>query len=244
MAFVDNSHLFPMSFAMYEEFISQNTVVTGTPEAIMIQQVGERLAHAAYQWLSSLGYGHFLDEYRWAFTLIEDDAVNAWVMPGGKIVFYTGILPVTKNEAGIAVVMGHEIAHALLNHGQQRMSAGILQEIGALGLMVGMQAAGVSESAQMGWMAAYGIGTTIGATLPFSRRHENEADYYGLILMTLAGYDPAEAAAFWERMNALGSGASMPQFLSTHPSSANRTRQLRNWIPEAERRAAEIRANF
>ena len=243
MAFVDNRHLFPMAFAQYEEFISQNIVLTDTPEAIMLRQVGERLADASYKWLSSLGHGHYLDAYEWEFTLIKDDAINAWVMPGGKIVFYTGILPVTKNEAGIAVVMGHEIAHALLNHGQQRMSAGILQQIGAVGLVVGMEVAGVSPEAQAAWMLAYGAGTALGGTLPFSRQHENEADYYGLILMTIAGYDPAEAAAFWDRMNALG-GASIPQFLSTHPSSANRSRQLRNWIPEAERKAAEIRANF
>jgi predicted Zn-dependent protease len=161
-------------------------------------------------------------------------------MPGGKIVFYTGILPVTQNEAGIAVVMGHEIAHALLNHGQQRMSAGLLQQLGAIGLSIGLGATGLSPETQGMFMAVYGIGSELGGTLPFSRHHENEADYLGLILMTIAGYNPEEAVFFWERMNALGGGASVPQFLSTHPSSDTRVRQLRGWVPEARRIANDI----
>ena len=161
-------------------------------------------------------------------------------MPGGKIVFYTGILPVTQNEAGLAVVMGHEIAHAVLHHGQQRMSAALLQQFGMVGLSVFMGGAGVTPEITALTMTAFGVGSTLMGTLPFSRQHEDEADYLGLVLMTIAGYNPYEALYFWERMNALGGGASIPQFLSTHPSHENRIRQLRHWIPEAKRIAAEF----
>jgi predicted Zn-dependent protease len=157
-------------------------------------------------------------------------------MPGGKIVVYTGILPVTRNEDALAVVMGHEVAHALLNHGQQRMSADVLQQLGAAGLSI--FTANQSTETQSLAMTAYGAGSQLFGTLPFSRGHESEADHYGLILMTIAGYDPEESVPFWERMNALGSGG--PEFLSTHPSSETRISDLRDWIPEAKERAAAI----
>ena len=242
MAFVNNSSLFPMAFEMYDEFIAENTVVTGTPDAQMIERVGNRLADAALKWLTAEGVPHYMNDYRWDFTLIDDDTVNAWVLPGGKVVFYTGILPVTQTEAGVAVVMGHEIAHAVLNHSQQRMSAGILQEIGALG--VSITASILVPELHDAAMLAFGLGTTLGATLPFSRRHELEADEYGTILMAIAGYNPAEAAAFWERMMALSGGDSVPQFLSTHPSNASRIRNLHNLIPRAEQKAAEFGVYF
>ena len=243
MAFVGNSSLFPSSFAQYEQFITENNVVTGTPEADMVARVGARIADAAHKWLSAEGYAHYLDDYQWEYNLIQDDTVNAWCMPGGKIVFYTGILPVTQTEAGLAVVMGHEVSHALLNHGQQRMSAGLLQQLGAVGLSVGMGVAGLSQETQALAMTAYGVGTELGGTLPFSRAHESEADHYGLILMAIAGYDPEEAAPFWERMAALGGGGT-PQFLSTHPSDTTRIRQLRGWTGEAKQKAAEFGVHF
>ena len=242
MAFVNNSELFPMAFAMYEEFIAENTVVTNTPDAVMITRVGNRLADAALRWLTIEGYAHYLDEYRWDFTLVLDDTINAWVLPGGKVVFYTGILPVTQTEAGVAVVMGHEIAHALLNHGQQRMSAGILQQIGALG--VSITTAILVPELHDAALTAFGVSSTLFGTLPFSRRNELEADEYGTILMAIAGYDPSEAVAFWERMTALSSGGSVPQFLSTHPSSASRIRNLHRLIPVAKHKAAEFGVYF
>ena len=243
MAFVDNSELFPSSFAQYEEFINENTVVTGTPDAAMVTRIGSRIAEAAQKWLSAEGNAHYLDEYRWEYNLIADNTVNAWCMPGGKIVVYTGILPVTQTEAGLAVVMGHEVSHALLNHGQQRMSAGVLQQLGQVGLGVGLGVVGLSQETQSLAMAAYGIGTEVGATLPFSRSHESEADHYGLILMAIAGYNPEEAVPFWQRMAAMGGGGT-PEFLSTHPSDATRIRQLQGWIPEAKERAAEFGVKF
>jgi predicted Zn-dependent protease len=235
MAFMSNRTLFPMAFQQYSEFLNENTVITNTAEADMVARVGEKIANAAMQWLAAEGYPEYLDDYRWEYNLVSDKAVNAWCMPGGKIVVYTGILPVTETETGLAVVMGHEVSHALLNHGQQRMSANVLQQLGAVTLSIFTD----SDLA----MAAYGIGSTLLGTLPFSREHESEADRYGLILMAIAGYDPSEAVPFWERMAAMGGGGTL-EFLSTHPSSSTRIRQLREWTPEAKQRAASFGIEF
>jgi predicted Zn-dependent protease len=241
MAFIGNASLFPMAFAQYEDFLNENTVVTGTPEALMLERVGFRIVDAAQKWLAREGQLHVLNGYEWEFRLIQDNSINAWAMPGGKIVFYTGILPVTQTEAGMAVVMGHEIAHSLLNHGQQRMSAGILQQLGALAVAV--LVSGNSDQTQALVMTAYGVGSNLFGTLPFSREHEHEADRFGLILMAIAGYNPDEGAVFWERMSSAG-GGSIPQFLSTHPSDTARVRNLHNIAPEAKRIAASFGVHF
>jgi len=237
MAFIDNSSLFPQSFTEYQQFLNENKVITNTPDAQMVTRIGTRLAEAAQKWLASEGNANYLKDYRWEYNLVDDKTVNAWCMPGGKIVVYTGILPVTKTEEGLAVVLGHEIAHALLNHGQQRMSASVLQQLGAVGVAV--LASGSSEATQSLLMTAYGASTTLFGTLPFSRDNESEADHYGLILMAIAGYNPDEAVPFWQRMAAMGGGGS-PEFLSTHPSDTTRIRQLQGWTPEAK----QIAANF
>ncbi|PZQ86168.1 MAG: peptidase M48, partial [Flavobacterium johnsoniae] len=168
--------------------------------------------------------------------------VNAWCMPGGKIVFYTGILPITKDETGMAVVMGHEVAHALLNHGQQRMSADVLQQLGSVG--VGAAVGNQSESIQKIAMQAYGVGTQYGVTLPFSRSHESEADKVGLTLMAIAGYNPEQSVAFWERMAANSGGNAPPEFMSTHPSNATRIANLKALIPQAKAEAAKYGVTF
>ena len=240
MAFVDNSQLFPASFAQYDAFLQENKVVSNSSEAAMVSRVGTRLAEAAYKWLQAEGYPRYLDDYRWEYKLVEDGSVNAWCMPGGKIVVYTGILPVTRTEAGLAVVLGHEISHALLNHGQQRMSADVLQQLGAMGLS--LATVRQSPETQALAMTAYGVGSQLFGTLPFSRKHESEADQYGLMLMAIAGYNPDEAVPFWERMSAMGSGT--PEFLSTHPSDATRISQLREWTPGAKQKAAEFGVRF
>jgi predicted Zn-dependent protease len=239
MALVGNSELFPSAFQQYEEFLSENTVVSGTAEAQMVERVGKNIREAAEKWLAAEGNGDYLRDYQWEYRLVQSDEVNAWCMPGGKIVVYTGILPLTKTEAGLATVMGHEVSHALLNHGQQRMSAGTLQELGAAGL--GVLTAGRSAETQQLAMTAYGAGSQLFGTLPFSRSHESEADHYGLILMTIAGYNPDEAVPFWERMASLSGGSSTPEFLSTHPSDTRRTQQLQRWIPEAREKASQFR---
>jgi predicted Zn-dependent protease len=243
MAFVGNDQLFPSSFAQYEQFLNENTVITGTPEAEMVEKVGKNLAYAAQMLLESDGRPDYLVDYKWEYKLVKDDQVNAWCMPGGKIVVYSGILPVTQTETGLAVVLGHEISHALLNHGQQQMSADLLTQIGALAVGVGSSIAGLSPEAQSSLMNAYGIGTTLGAALPFSRSHESEADHWGLMLMAIAGYNPDEAVPFWQRMSALGGGGT-PEFLSTHPSDATRIKALQELIPEAKKKAAEFGVTF
>ncbi|MCL2293784.1 MAG: M48 family metallopeptidase [Spirochaetes bacterium] len=238
MAFVSNDALFAEAALQYRQFLSENTVITGTPEARMVAEVGNRIRLAAEKWAASMGQSRFLQNYQWEFNLIESDVVNAWVMPGGKIVFYSGILPVTRDADGLAVVMGHEVAHAILNHGQQRVSASVLQQVGAVG--VAALFADRSPTMQELAMASYAAGTSIFGTLPFSRAQEIEADRVGLILMIIAGYNPEAAVDFWERMHALAGGGGIPQFLSTHPSSETRIADLKSFMPEAKRRAAEI----
>jgi predicted Zn-dependent protease len=175
----------------------------------------------------------YLKDYRWDYNLVEDPAVNAWCMPGGKIVFYTGILPITQGEVGVAAVMGHEVAHALANHGQQRMSAGQLQMLGAV---AGNVALSNDPENQRIFNEAYGVGSTVGVMLPFSRAHESEADRIGLTLMAIAGYEPMEAANLWVRMKASG-GDSPPEFLSTHPSNDRRINDIKTWVSEAKSEA-------
>ncbi|MCL2007974.1 MAG: M48 family metallopeptidase [Treponema sp.] len=231
-----------MAFQQYEDFLNENTLVTGTAEAEMVRRVGDRIRLAAESLLAAEGHENYLDDYQWEYHLVQSNEVNAWVMPGGKIVIYTGILPLAGNEDGLAVIMGHEVAHAILNHGQQRMSASLLREIGRLGISIGASLLDLPSDTQRLILAAYGVGSHLGAILPFSRSHENEADYYGLILMTIAGYDQNAAVSFWERMAALGGGGL--EWLSTHPSSENRAGQLQGWIPETREIADQIKLSI
>ena len=241
MAFVSNDEIYSMSFSQYRDFLNENNVVTGTPDAQMIARVGNRLVDAAKKLLAAEGYPNYFADYRWEFNLVQDNTINAWCMPGGKIVFYTGILSITQTEAGVAVVMGHEIAHAILNHGQQRMSGNILQQIGAIGVSILTSNQSAEDQALI--MAAFGAGTTIAGTLPFSRKHESEADHYGLILMAIAGYNPDEGVPFWQRMSLAGTGETM-EILSTHPSDTTRIRDLTRLTPVAKKKAAEFGVYF
>jgi predicted Zn-dependent protease len=236
LALVDNSTLLASSFSQYQTFLDESQVITGTAEAAMVERVGNRIRQAAEKWAASQGQTAYLADYKWEYHLVQSDEVNAWCMPGGKIVVYSGILPVTQDEAGLAVVLGHEVAHALLNHGQQRSSAGLLQQLGAVGLSIftAEQSAETQELA----MTIYGGGSELFGTLPFSRAHESEADHIGLLLMAIAAYNPEISVSFWERMSAMGGGGT-PEFLSTHPSDATRIADLQKWIPEAKEKAAE-----
>lgn len=232
--FMPNSSLFPTSFAQYNTFLKENKVVENTSEAQMVKRVGERIAKAAELWLNSNGYKGYLDDYRWEYNLVKDDQVNAWCMPGGKIVVYTGILPVAQSEAGLAVVMGHEVAHALADHGAQRMSAGTLQQLGALAGNIALQDSKYLNT----FNQAYAVGSQVGVMLPFSRSHETEADAIGIQIMAIAGYNPDEAAKLWERMKA-ASSSSTPEMLSTHPSNDSRIANLRALAPRAKAGAAK-----
>jgi Zn-dependent protease with chaperone function len=198
--FVSNNELFPTSFQQYGSFLKENKVITGTADAKRVEMVGLKIKMAAEKYLEANGYKEYLKDYAWEYKLVESKEVNAWCLPGGKIVFYSAILPICKDDTGMAAVMGHEVAHALANHGAQRMSAGILQQAGA-GL-VGVAVDAKSNQEKQLWMTAYGGITQYGGMLPFNRSHESEADKIGLILMSIAGYDPTTAISFWERMSA------------------------------------------
>lgn len=242
LALVDNSSIFPSAFQQYSSFLKENKVVSGTAEAKRVETVGIKIKQAAEKWLNAIGQPDYLKDYQWEYKLVEDKAVNAWCMPGGKIVVYTGIMPIAKDEAGLATVMGHEVAHALLNHGQQRMSAGILQQVGAVG--VGLAVGEKSQETQALAMTAYGAGSQMFGMLPFSRKHESEADKIGLILMAIAGYNPEVAVPFWQRMGATSGGQAPPEFMSTHPSHETRVSNLTKWIPEAKKEAAKYGVIF
>ncbi|MDC6389979.1 M48 family metallopeptidase [Maribacter sp. PR1] len=234
--FYPNSQIFPMAFAQYDQFLGENKVVEGTSEAHMITRVGQRISSAAERWLAANGYPGYLNDYKWEYNLVKDETVNAWCMPGGKIVFYTGILPICQGETGVAVVMGHEVAHALADHGAQRMSAGTLQQLGAVAGNIAIQD---PEKRNM-FNQAYGIGSQVGVMLPFSRGHETEADRIGLQIMAIAGYDPYEAAELWKRMKANSGGQAPPEFMSTHPSNDTRINNLTAWAPLAAEEAAKF----
>ncbi len=236
IALVPNSQLFPTAFAQYDQFLNENKVVTGTKDAEMIKRVGQRIAVAAERWLNANGHQGYLKDYKWEYNLVDDKTVNAWCMPGGKIVFYTGILPIAKTEAGVAAIMGHEVAHALANHGQQRMSAGIVQQLGAVAGNVAIK----DEQTRAVFNQAYGIGSQVGVMLPFSRNHETQSDNYGLHLMAIAGYNPYEAAELWKRMKAQSGGQAPPEFMSTHPSNDTRIKNLTEWAPLAEKEARKF----
>lgn len=234
--FYKNAQLFPTAFAQYDQFLGEANVITGTADANMITRTGQRISSAAERWLTANGYPGYLSDYKWEYKLVDDKAVNAWCMPGGKIVFYTGILPITQNETGVAVVMGHEVAHALADHGAQRMSAGTLQQVGAVAGNVALS----DPNKRNLFNQAYGVGSQVLGMLPFSRSHETEADRIGLQIMAIAGYNPYEAAELWKRMKAKSGGNAPQEFMSTHPSNDTRIQNLTKWAPEAAAEAAKF----
>lgn len=236
--FVSNGELFPSSFQQYETFLKENKVISGTADAKMVSNVGARIKAAAEKYVTYLGQNQCLKEYQWEYKLVENKEVNAWCLPGGKIVVYSGILPITQNESGLATVMGHEVSHALANHGAQRMSASQLQQLGAVGVAVATGNQTAEKQAM--WQQYYGLGSEVGVMLPFSRSHESEADKIGLTLMTIAGYNPDDSIAFWTRMSSKSGGSGTPEFLSTHPSDATRIANLKSLIPQARQIAAKV----
>jgi predicted Zn-dependent protease len=242
LALVGNNELFPSAFQQYNQFLTENKVITGTADAKKIETIGTKIKVASEKWLNANGHAGYLNDYRWEYKLVDSKEVNAWCMPGGKIVFYTGILPICKTDAGIACVMGHEVSHALANHGQQRMSAGLLQQLGGVGVAVAT--GNKSEETQQMAMTAYGLSTQLGGMLPFSRKHESEADQIGLLLMAIAGYNPDESVEFWQRMSASSNGQKPPEFMSTHPADETRIANLKALIPQVKIEAAKFGVTF
>lgn len=216
----------------YKQFLSENKVVSASTskDAEMVRRVGTRLANAITEFYKEKGQSEVLAGYQWEFNLVDSKDVNAWCMPGGKIVVYSGILPVTQNEAALAIVLGHEITHAVAGHGRERMSQQMLaagiQELGGVALSSNQKALGIFN-------AVYAPSAQVGVLLPNSRGQESEADHYGLIFAALAGYNPQEAIPFWQRMQALSKGSQQPTFLSDHPADATRINDLQKWMPEA-----------
>lgn len=223
-----------MANQQYRQFLTENKVVSTSTskDAEMVRRIGQRLSTAINNYYANnASIKQELATYQWEYNLVDSKEVNAWCMPGGKIVVYTGLLPVTQNEAALAVVMGHEIAHALAKHGNERMSRATLQQLGGVALQVAL--ANKTPAAQNVFMSAYGIGSNVGVMLPFSRNQELEADRFGLIFSAMAGYNPQEAIPLWERMEKAGGGQKPPEFMSTHPSEGKRIDKLRQLMPEA-----------
>ena len=231
LSLVSSGEINAMSAQQYQEVIRKGPLSTNQEQTQLIKTVGVRIQKAVEKYMADKGLSDQLAGFNWEFNLIKDDTtVNAWCMPGGKVAFYTAILPICKDETGIAVVMGHEVAHAIANHGRERMSQGLAAEFGlsTIGVAMGQN----PTLTQQIFMQAVGMGTNVGM-LKFSRSHESEADHMGLIFMAMAGYDPSTAPKFWERMATLSGGQQPPEFLSTHPSHETRIKDLESWIPEA-----------
>lgn len=227
---IPTDQVLSMSFSSYSDFLSKHTVVRDTEDAMMVKRVGKRIQDAVERYFLENKLSDRLKGYDWKFNLVAEDEKNAWCMPGGRVVVYTGILPVTKDEAGLAVVMGHEVAHAVAEHGDERMSQYLIAQMGGIALSTAL----ASQPAQTTdlFMKAYGVTTHVGVLLPYSRRQESEADHLGLIFMAMAGYDPRTAPQFWKRMTS-GKEAAPPEFLSTHPADKKRIRNIENLMPEA-----------
>ena len=238
---VNSKELLPMSFKSYREFLDTNRVDRSGPEVAMVKRVGVRIEKAVTDYLKGVGKSEILNGFQWEFNVVDSKEVNAFCMPGGKVVFYTGILPICKDEAGVAVVMGHEVAHAIASHGAERMSQGLLSQglltAGQIGLGVAMS--NKPQETQQLYNNIYGLAAPaaaqVGYVLPNSRLQESEADQLGLIFMAKAGYDPDNAVEFWTRMAAKSGGQKPPQFLSTHPADEKRIRDLKQQLPKAEK---------
>jgi predicted Zn-dependent protease len=230
---VSEQELQSMATQEYQQFLSTNRVVTPSADrdAEMVRRVGQRIANAVTSYYNSKNLGNVLEGYKWEFNLVNNTEANAWCMPGGKVVVYTGLLPITQNEAALAMVMGHEISHAIFQHGNERMSQGLAEQLGGVALSVAVS--NQPAQTQNLFMQAYGIGSQVGVLLPFSRKQELEADHYGMIWGAMAGYNPREAISLWERMEKASNGQAPPEFLSTHPGAENRIAQLQKYLPEA-----------
>jgi predicted Zn-dependent protease len=221
ISLVSESEVQGMALTEYKSFLSTSKLIPdNNKNTDMVKRVGNRLINALTKYYTSQGLASELSNYQWEINLVDAKDVNAWCMPGGKIVVYTGLLPITQNETALAIVMGHEIAHALAKHGSERMSQGLLQQLGGAALSIALQTKPAQTQAL--FQQAYGLGSQFAVMLPFSRNNELEADKFGLRYAALAGYDPREAPAFWSRMAALSGGNKPPEFMSTHPSDERR----------------------
>ena len=230
LALVSSAEMQQMSYASYKQVLDTSKVINNNQNAAMVKRVGGRIQRAVEQYMAQNNLSNQLAGYAWEFNLIQDNQVNAWCMPGGKVVVYTGLLPVARDETGLAVVMGHEIAHAIAKHGDERMSQGLVQQLGGATLQAALGSnPGLTSNL---FLTAFGAGSQLGL-LAYGRTQESEADRLGLIFMAMAGYDPQQATTFWERMSAGKGGQAPPEFLSTHPSDQTRINNIKQHMPEA-----------
>jgi len=236
---VGSSAMLSMSQQQYDQVLHENELSTDVEATAMVKRVGTNIQRSVERYFVERGMKRELDDYEWEFNLIKSDEVNAWCMPGGKIAVYTGILPVTKDENGLAVVIAHEVGHAVAGHGAERMSHMLAAQLGGIALSVAM--ADRPDSTQQLWMTVFGLGAQVGFILPYSRVQEYEADHLGLVFMAMAGYDPEGAIEFWQRLAAEKKGSSPPAFLSTHPTDASRIQRIRSLMPETRRYYDEYR---
>ena len=231
LSLISESEMISMSLTSYTDFLSKNPAVPPTDaNERLVKKVGGSIQKAVETFMKDKGLSSRLDGYKWEFNLVKSDEVNAWCMPGGKVVVYSGLLPVTQTESALACVLGHEIAHAVARHGNERMSQGLVVQAGGTAL-----SAALSQKPQLTqdiFMQSYGITSQLGM-LKYSRTHESEADKMGLVFMALAGYNPNDAVAFWERMAKASGGNKPPQILSTHPSDDTRIADIKAFLPEA-----------
>jgi len=227
------SEMISMSLTSYNDFMKENPLSSDRKNADLVKEVGYGISSAVIKYFADNNLSDRLTGYKWEFNLVKNDETpNAWCMPGGKVVVYSGILPYTKDKNGLAVVISHEVAHAIARHGNERMSQEILAQFGSVALNELIKEK--PEETKAIFNGAYGMGAQYGVMLPYSRDHELEADKLGLIFMAMAGYDPQSAVSFWERMSTMG-GQKPPEFMSTHPSDATRIRQIKAALPEAQK---------
>jgi predicted Zn-dependent protease len=225
------SEMISMSLTNYTDFMKVNPPSPDKKNTQIVKEVGTNISAAVVKYFADNNLSDRLTGYQWEFNLVKNDSVpNAWCMPGGKVVVYSGILPYTKDANGLAVVISHEIAHAVARHGNERMSQEMLAQLGGMALNEAIKEK--PEQTKAIWNGAYGLGAQYGVMLPYSRDHELEADKLGLIFMAMAGYNPETAVAFWERMSSMG-GQKPPEFMSTHPSDATRINKIKAALPEA-----------
>lgn len=230
---VSDEQVLSLSNQQYQQYMQSAKPSTNAANTAMVKRVGQNLANAVVSYLNANGLGNEVSQYKWEFNLVQDQQVNAFCMPGGKIVVYEGLLPVTRDETSLAIVLGHEIAHAVAKHSAEQMSTAIKQQYGAQALGVLMAGAGASSGLQQVAGTVFGLGAQ-GASAKYSRDHESEADHLGIIFAAMAGYDPEAAVSFWQRMSQATGGGST-SWLSTHPSDATRIKQIQGWLPEARK---------
>ena len=232
LSLISESTLQQEAVTQYKSFLSENKVVSSTAnkDAEMVKRVGSRIATAITKYYKDKGLSSELNGYNWEFNLVDNAEVNAWCMPGGKVVVYTGLLPITQNEAALAIVLGHEITHAVAHHGQERMSQALVAQ--GVGVVGDVFTSGNSNANSI-FNSVFAPSAQIGVLLPNSRKQEYEADHFGLIFAAMAGYNPQEAVPFWERMAKANSGSKSPEILSSHPLDAKRIAQIKSYMPEA-----------